>query len=111
MICKIEKAFNFSSDLVKQLISLSTGTIVLVITFSTQVTSCAHWFMIFALIFNGISVACGVWTLMALTGTLEKHENPSIYENNIRIPSTCQLVLFLLGLVMLILSVSFNTEA
>jgi hypothetical protein len=102
-----KKAFDFAQETTKQLISLATGVIALTITFSKDLAGglspgtkgylAAAWF---AYLF---SVLCGVWTLMAMTGTLEPTGKsalpPSIRGSNVTIPSMLQIFSFALGVI------------
>jgi len=104
-----KKAFDFASETTKQLITLSTALIAISITFKgnfnqggneTNLLIC--WISFF------ISVLFGIWTLMALTGTLEKSSEKgedkvelSIYGKNVKRPSGLQILFFLLGLMFL----------
>ena len=105
-----KKAFDFARDTTKQLITLATGIIALEITFlkefvkptntDAQIYALISWL---AFLF---SVVCGVWTLMALTGTLEAEDETvpvSIRGANVRIPSIFQILSFLAGLTMTVI--------
>lgn len=98
------KAFEFAADLVKHLITLSTGMIGLTITFSKDVVRSIPEgrpvrFLQYSWVINGISVIFGAWTLMALTGTLgAEGSTPSISGPNVRFPAGMQVVTFLAGL-------------
>src|ERR1039458_2916871 len=71
---KDKKAFDFAADLTKQPITLATGTIALTITFSkdflqktparARLWALGAWGVLLA------SVVFGIWTMMALTGSL-----------------------------------------
>jgi len=110
---QIKQAFDFARDTTKQLITLSTGIIALTVTFSKDVFHnpsglplkllVGSWFSFL------ISVCLGVWTLLALTGTLEPMPKspaqngagpnpPSIRGSNVTIPSLLQIIAFLAGL-------------
>ncbi len=102
---RVGKAFDFAQEVTKQLITLATAVIALTITFAkdfigtvpegTRSTALWAWGC-----FLG-SVFFGVWTLMAMTGTLDasdKTKPPSIFGINIWVPSVLQIVLFLIGL-------------
>jgi len=113
----VQKAFDFAAETTKQLITLSTAIITLTITFSKDIvgvsklsnTGLLFWSWIFFI----FSIFFGVWTLLALTGSLqpkksEKIKNKhckkvqkteqSIYSNNIKLPSGLQITTFLVGL-------------
>jgi NADH:ubiquinone oxidoreductase subunit 6 (subunit J) len=100
------KAFDFAADTTKQLISISTGIIALMVTFSKDIVGnsinskglLAWTWGIFIL-----SIIFGVLTLMALTGTLQpiKKENEEneeieldINNGNIRLLSFLQVLTF-----------------
>src|SRR5271166_2016851 len=104
---RIKEAFDFASDTTKQLITLSTGVIALTITFAhdivgyvglgPRVVLVVAWFIYL------LSIVCGAWTLLALTGTLEPTEGidqapaASIRASNIVIPSMGQVITFLVA--------------
>ena len=99
-------AFEFAKETTKQLITLATGILALEITFLKDLLNpSGNGLEIFALlswISFLLSVAFGVATLMALTGTLEPLKNSvpvSICGKNVRVPSTFQIAFFLLGLI------------
>ncbi len=104
------KAFDFAADTTKQLISISTGIIALMVTFSKDIVGNSinskgllTWtWGIFIL-----SIIFGVFTLMALTGTLQPIKKPKkgeeekeeeieldINNGNIRILSFLQVLTF-----------------
>lgn len=111
-----QKAFDFAAETVKQLIGLSTGIIALTITFSNDlleaVPAVAKSLLMWGWLSYLASVLFGVWTLMALTGSLEpgtapdqkkekeEDENgasPSIRGSNVTVPAGLQVVTFVLG--------------
>ncbi|MEZ5070211.1 MAG: hypothetical protein R2751_04380 [Bacteroidales bacterium] len=106
----IKKAFDFASDTTKQLITLATALIALSVTFHGNFSNQENnglllwcWISYFG------SVLFGIWTLMAMTGTLEKSTEKeckepvkfSVYGANVRIPSSLQILFFLAGLFLL----------
>lgn len=100
-----EKSFEFASDLTKQLITLSTAIITLTVTFSKDVfpaeAECYRGWMVAAWILYLFSIIFGIWTLMALTGTLEPKQGvptPSIRGFNVTLPSLLQILAFLTGI-------------
>jgi hypothetical protein len=101
-------SFEFAKETVSQLITLATGVIGVSVTFAkdvrSKVTSHDRKWLFRSWIALLLSVVCGVWTLMALTGTLCKGTVPldAIYESNITIPASLQIVIFLAGIGMLI---------
>ncbi len=109
---QLRLAFEFASDLAKQLITLATGVLALSITFVKEIlqrqslldnpgrlrTLGAAWIMMF------LSIFFGIWTLSALTGSLAPISGstaPSL-EGNSRFPAGGQVISFLLGIGLLI---------
>lgn len=113
---RIEKAYDFLLESVKQLMALATGVIALTITFGKdfligvdkQSQGIALWAW-GALLF---SIFFGLWCMFAMAGTLASHnvsdEKTSPYRFNIEFPFGCQIVTFLIGMV---LTVSFAVTA
>lgn len=111
------KAFDFASELVKQLLTLSTGIIALTITFLKDVIEKAptnlKWCIALAWIFYFISIAFGLLTMMALTGSLAPVKAPadssettppaSIRSPNVTRLSAAQVITFGIGLVLTII--------
>lgn len=99
------KAFDYASDLAKQLITLSTGIIALTITFmrdvvkeigtGKQVLLLSAWLLYF------VSMICGVLSLMALTGALAPMGKLATVDvmipSNARVFGGLQIAAFLLG--------------
>lgn len=99
-----EVAFTSASDVAKQLITLATGVLALTITFAKDITNNTEVhkpLLILAWVGYLASVLGGVWTLMALTGSLGKGEQ-SIYGWNVRIPAISQILLFVGATVLII---------
>lgn len=73
-----KKAFDFASDLTKQLITLSTGIVTLSVTFSKdiigEVDDSKSYILFTSWIAFILSLLFGVLTLMALTGNLDPKE-------------------------------------
>ena len=105
---KIKKAFDFAQDSVKQLIALATGIITLSITFGKDfiggsVNAVARPIALVSWGAFLISVFCGLWALLALTGTLEpagkaRAVKVSIRGKNVTTPSMLQILLSIVGL-------------
>src|SRR5438093_11141888 len=112
-----KKAFDFASDSTKQLTTLATGIVTLMITFSKDIVGgkpglwprlilAVAWFIYL------LSIGFGIQTLLALTGTLEpvgpqaQTCKASIRGANVTIPSACQIVTFLIAT---LLTVVFGT--
>lgn len=92
-----EKAFDFASDLTKQLITLSVGVIALTVTFVKDVKGTAHTLLVVSWAIYLVSILFGVATMMALAGNLERpgdNAKPSIYAGNIRMLAGIQVVAF-----------------
>jgi len=106
-----KKAFDFASETTKQILTLCTGIIALTITFSKdfvhQVPSGAIAFLVWAWLAYFTSIVFGIWTLMALTGTLQPKAGsvtpPRIWGSNVTAPATLQVLSFLTGLILTIL--------
>jgi hypothetical protein len=103
------KAFDFAQDVTKQVLTLATGIIALTVTFfkdfANHATYTAEVVMGCSWIAYLISVILGVWTLMALTGTLQPLRSSnaarlSIQGKNVRLPASLQLFFFLIALIM-----------
>lgn len=131
-----EKSFDFAASVSKQLISLSTAVIAIILTFGKNLigenigTDYNCWLIASWILFL-VSTVCGIATLMALAGSLAKFQEPannpaqprtdgqqpnreghaggvdnnanpnlsSIYGKNVTIPSTFQILTFILALI------------
>jgi len=94
-------AVNAASDLCKQLVVLATGILTLTITFTKEVvhdSPRARRLIAVAWVGYLASILCGIWELMAITGTLEPtagvHPDPSIRGLNVVLPSILQITAF-----------------
>jgi len=106
-----KKAFDFAQETSKQLITLATAVIGLTITFAKDFVGGVHGFprclavISWALLLA--SVAFGLLTLMALTGSLEPtagaSTTPSIRGTNVIAPAIAQVLLFFIGLSLAVL--------
>ena len=110
----IEKSFDFAASVSKQLISLSTAVIAIILTFSKNLlgdnvgTDYNYWLIIAWGLFL-LSTVFGIATLMALAGSLAKFQEPgpntaegnpkTIYGKNVTVPSTIQIFTFILALI------------
>lgn len=108
----VQLGFTFAKELATQLITLSTGLLALSIAFTKDILKAipkgkglllkSAWGVHLA------SIVFGILTLMALTGTLMPVHTRAVsaalvFEGNVRIPAGCQVLLFLLGTVLLVI--------
>lgn len=96
-------AFQFAQESVKQLITLATGVVGLSITFAKDFVKTVPSARYVALSSWGaflFSVVFGLWALLALTGTLDGGPSVplSIRGRNVTIPTTLQILFFVIGL-------------
>jgi hypothetical protein len=95
-----KKAFDFAADLAKQMVTLSTGIVTLTLLFSHDIHALKRFWAVVAWCFYLLSTLCGLWTLMALTGTLAsenaREQKGSLIPlgTNIRTPAKAQVVTF-----------------
>ena len=102
------KAFDFAQDVTKQVLTLATGIIALTITFfknfANHAPHTAEILMGWSWVAYLASVVFGLFTLMALTGTLQPvrpgNIKLSIQGVNIRLPALVQLACFFIALVL-----------
>ncbi len=106
------KAFDFSQDAAKQLITLSTGVLALTITFYKDFApNAGHGSKTLMAIGWGLfllSVTFGVFGLFMLTGALapkeDKDKPPTVHHKNSDIASGLQQLTFLGGLVLTVIA-------
>jgi hypothetical protein len=95
-----KKAFDFAADLTKQLITLSTSIVTISLLFGDHFpkqSKLALWAWVFYL----ASSLFGLWTLMALTGTLAPIKAPPASFDlgfNVRLPSGLQVLAFAIAI-------------
>jgi hypothetical protein len=108
----VQLGFTFAKELATQLITLSTGLLALSVTFTKDILKTipkgSNVALRIAWGAHLASMLCGVWTLMALTGTLMPVQpRPSgsslTLAGNVRMPATGQVLLFLLGTLLLVI--------
>ena len=105
-----KKAFDFASELTKQLITLSTGILAITITFSRDIIKSPvtpRTAIVMMMLAWGVYLLCivfGIWTLMALTGELEPKPGttasppePTTKNFNVFLPTLLQIVSFLIA--------------
>lgn len=103
---RAKASFDFAQESTKQIITLATGIIALTITFqkdflsSSSIPAEAKFYAPLSWLFFLLSVIFGLWTLLALAGTLDPRSpgQPSIYGKNIIIPSIIEILCFVIGL-------------
>jgi hypothetical protein len=91
-----KKAFDFTADLTKQLITLSTSIVTVSLLFGEHFPK-QSVLAVWAWTFYLVSAVFGLWTLMALTGTLAPVKPPPTdfdIKGNVRLPSALQIVTF-----------------
>jgi hypothetical protein len=107
-----KKAFDFASDVAKQLITLSTGIIAVSVTFSKDIvknTANSKYAIILMAVGSFIyllSILAGLWHLYALTGELETIQNdhePTTRGSNATIPAITQIITFLAATLVIII--------
>lgn len=104
-------AYKFANDLTIQLITLASGILALSITFMRDVvkSNSPTWALKGAWIILLLSVCCGIWTLMGITGDIfrittgPEELRPSSYGPNIIIPSAFQITSFVTAIILLII--------
>jgi hypothetical protein len=101
---RIQLAFQFASDLAKQLITLASAIIALSVTFAKDLlkspTHLQTRLLQFSWVCYILSVIAGVWSLMALTGSLAPIQVSGPLTSigaNARLPAMFQICLFVLG--------------
>jgi hypothetical protein len=96
---RASKAFDFASDLAKQLITLSTSIVTVTMLFSDHFPH-SPWAKT-AWVCYLMATLCGIWSLMALTGTVAtpdaEFDVDAIYKPHVRIPAFCQIGFFALA--------------
>ena len=106
------EAYKSASDLAKQLITLSTGILTLSITFTKDIVKGlppkSAGLLKFSWIMHLLSICCGIWSLMALTGMIFKVSQQGAESvqadpyGSGTLPSILQTTLFILGTALII---------
>ncbi len=102
------KAYDFASDLIKQLISLGTGVLTLTLAFYDaflQTSSTPTTWMVASWIVFVLSIVAGILALMALTGGLAGSAEPNIRSRGQQVFAQAQFILFVLALVLMVVAV------
>jgi hypothetical protein len=115
---EVKLAFDFARSLSQQLITLSTAIIAVTVTFARDLkigsSGAAKHLIRVSWTLYLISILCGVWSLMALTGNLAPAQGTAVLNLqglNIRIPAGLQVISFLLATIMLILQAVWRQPA
>ncbi len=97
-------AFQFASDVAKQLITISTALIAFSVTFTKELLkgTAPTRYLYASLAAHLASIVCGVWTLLALTGTLMPiggyaQASAATFDANVRVPAFLQVAAFIVG--------------
>jgi hypothetical protein len=106
---QLQKSFEFASDSVKQLITLATGVTALTVTFAKDVQGSTagspHGTLTAAWVFYLISIVCGAWAQLALTGEIATiNRTPELFRSNVVFPATLQVAAFLVATVLIIMT-------
>lgn len=108
------KAYDFASDLVKQLISLATGVLTLTLafydTFLKTSTGPTSWMVASWLVFI-LSIGAGIVALMAQTGALIGSTLPKLTSTLEQRPAQVQVLLFLLALILMVIAIMRSAPA
>lgn len=112
---KLTKPFDYALDVTKLIIGLCTGLITIVLTFHESIFNCNNSFVFISLIFLLISILMGLWTTLALTGSVaelnkanESNTHSGINSWSIRLPSMLQISLFVLALIFFVVHIAVN---
>lgn len=99
----------YVNQFTQQVITLSTAVLALSITFTKDIVkNVPHsplWILKSAWAAFLVSIIFGLWVMMAVTGILTKSNNETLFivGDTIRFPSTIQVMLFGLGVILMIL--------
>jgi hypothetical protein len=109
---RVKLGFEFAKEIATQLITLSTGFLALTITFTKEllaaVPSGARGWLLGAWLLHFIAICCGVWSLLALTGTLmpvtpdARPLEALTLGTNVRLPFWFQIISFALGTALMV---------
>lgn len=106
----VQLGFTFAKELATQLITLSTGILALSVTYHKEIlkgiTGGAERLLRIAWCVQLVSIVGGIWSLMALTGTLmplDPKTRVLQFGGNVRLPAMVQVGAFLLGTALLMI--------
>ncbi len=96
-----QKAHDLAADVLKQIITLATGTVALTVSFAKDVapTKSAPYLGLLGLgwiLYLG-AIVVAVFALMCMAGNLEKREHASIYEGNTKFFAIGAVMFFVCG--------------
>jgi hypothetical protein len=114
---RTKKAFDFTTEAIKQLIALSTGVLAITITFAKDVSGLGHaappFVLMGAWLMYLVSIVFGVATMFSLVATLEPKSGsnaiviggnlvetgyrPNLWDESITFKSKLQILFFILG--------------
>jgi hypothetical protein len=104
-----KQAFTSATDWSKQILTLSTGIVTLMISFADKIfgdlSQGEKWFLYGSWVLYAVSIVGGVWFLSALTGTLASNSpvtQTDVYKANTRMPALLQLFAFILATVAIV---------
>ena len=110
----MSKAFEFADGMVKQLLTLATGSLGGLIAIfddkaATGIQLSGSYGIHTAIALLAASVVCGVVTLGCLTGQAARSDGtPDLNSRDVRFPAMAQMVTFALGIVAAALEVSLR---
>src|SRR4051794_31841177 len=96
---RVKLSFTFASESTKQVLTLATTILAFTVTFHNDIAQNAAssdqpWLWI-AWILLAISIVAGVWTYLAMTGTIgTSGATLDVYRAGIRVPGAVQLLAF-----------------
>ena len=108
------KAYDFASDLIKQLISLGTAVLTLTLAFYDgflEASSTPTGWLVASWIVFVLSILAGILALMALTGGLAGSAEPNIRSRGQQMFAQVQFFLFVAALVLLVVAVMESSVA
>ena len=100
-MAEVTEGLKSAADSAKQVITLSSGVVALTVTFAKEFkgpgTLTVLWELKLAWIFYGLTVLFGVWTLLAITGSLSSSDqsNKGAMGCNVRLPGILMVLSFL----------------
>ena len=109
---RVKLGFDYAKEIATQLITLSTAFLALTITFTKEFLAAnptgGRGWLTAAWILHCIAICCGVWSLLALTGTLmpltpdHRLLRELTLASNVRTPAFLQIVSFAIGTIVMV---------